>query len=672
MLPDMTPHRSLRPFVRVLAQLSRFGPAGERAARALRATVVQARRSTRRLTFGPRRAAMGGWDEFVDWFGTLNLSENAVLLIFAAVIGVAAALGIVAFYSLVDLSDTLFIRWPGERVPQLRNPAYRPILTALGFVAASYVMRRWAPREDGFTVPDLKRRVVHEGGNVPTRPLVARSVASAVTLGAGGSVGVEGPAAVLGGGLGSALSRTFRFSRDRTRLLVAAGTAAGISAAFNAPMAGAFFALEEVLGGLQVAAFPTVVVASVVAAAVSTAVYGVSPAFPVPTLHPSRSWFELLALPPLLGLACGLVTVVFVRTYFGVGEAAERWKVTPRVRAAAGGLAVGLLVWLSGGLLLGSGHLSIPAEVFGEASWYVILALCFAKILATSISLGTGGSGGLFAPAMYVGAATGAGLAGLLAVLLPSLGVQPAAWAFVAMGGVVGAATGAPITAILLVFELTDDYALMAPLMLVTGIALVIARRYERDDLYSGWLRRRGFSMHEVSERDVLTTLLVSDAFDQSPVVLREHEPVEPVLRRVAFAAQPVFPVVDEAGRLAGILSVRSLALASKNREALPALIVADLLEATPAVTPDMTLAQVLRRLGLRDLPGVPVVSLPSGQLLGLVTREHITRVVERALLLDRGATTAERRMFESGMPAPPLPGQRPTPAADGASTHNS
>ena len=631
----------------MLAQLGRLGPIGAWAAWTLRAAIVKARRRTRQLTFGPRRVAVGGWGEFVEWFGTLNLSENTVLLTFAVLIGVAAALGIVAFYTLVDLSDRLFIAWPAERFPQLKNPAYRPLLTALGFMAASSVMRRWAPREDGLNVPDLKRRVAHDGGFVPPRPLVARSVASAITLGAGGAVGSEGPAAVLGGGLGSALSRTFRFSRDRTRLLVAAGAAAGISAAFNAPLAGAFFALEEVLGGLQVAAFPTVVVASVVAAAVSTAVFGVSPAFPVPTLHPSRSWFELMALPPLLGVACGLVTVLFVRTYFGVGEAADRWKVSPRVRAAAGGGAVGLLVWLSGGLLLGGGHLSIPAEVFGASTWYIILALCFAKILATSLTIGTGGSGGLFAPAMYVGAATGAGLASLLAVLLPSVGVQPAAWAFVAMGGVVGAATGAPITAILLVFELTDDYALMAPLMLVTGIALVIARRFERDNLYSGWLRRRGYATHEVSERDVLTRLLVRDAFDETPVILREHESVEPVLLRVAFAAQPLFPVVSSEGRLKGVLSVRSLGLAARNRDALPGLIVADLVEATPAVTLDIPLDQVLRRLGLRDLPGLPVVALPSGQLLGLITREHITRVVERSLLLDDSGSTAERRLYE-------------------------
>jgi len=605
----------------------------------LRTFIVQARRRTRRLTFAPRRAAASGWDEAVDWFTTLDLSENAILLAFAVAIGLAAAGGMVAFYTLVDLADTLFIRWPGERVAQLKNPAYRPLLTALGLVAAQYVMRRYAPGEDGLNIPDLKRRVVREGGRIPMRPLAARSVASAITMGAGGSVGSEGPAAVLGGGLGSGLARAFRFSQDRTRLLVAAGTAAGISAAFNAPLAGAFFALEEVLGSLRVAAFPAVVVASVVASIVSQSIFGVHPAFPVPTLHPSRSWFELLALPPLLGLACGLVTVVFVRTYFGIGQWVGAWRVSPAVRAGIGGGLVGLLVWLSQGLLIGEGHLAMPAEVFGGAAWYVILGLVFAKIIATSLTLGSGGSGGVFAPAMYVGAATGGALAGFIAWIAPSVGIQPAAWSFVAMGGVVGAATGAPITAMLLVFELTDDYGLMAPLMLVTGLSVVIARRFERDNLYSGWLRRRGVILHEATEGELLAQLRVRDAYDPSPLVLQSTELVEPVLTRVAFSAQPNFPVVDSAGRLIGILPVVLLARAARTRDEygvrqVASLVVESLTTATPAVTLDTSLEDVLRRMAARDLAALPVVEPGTGRLIGLVTRAHIMRVVERALLL--------------------------------------
>lgn len=626
----------------LLRRLATLGPSGRQVVYALRTVYVQARRQARRVTFGPSRVARSGWDDLVDWLGTTAVSENAILLGFAVLIGIGAALGIVVFYKLIDFSYWLIVTLPGRNVEALRNPIYRPVLTALGFMAAAALMRRFAPGEDGYNVPDLKRRVALDGGRMDMRPTAVRSIASAVTLGAGGSVGSEGPAAVLGGGLGSWFSRLFRFSRERTRLLVSAGTAAGIAAAFNAPLAGAFFALEELLAGLSVAAFPTVVVSSVTAAVVSQAVFGVHPAFPIPALHPSRSWFELLALPPLLGVACGLVTVLFVRTYFAVGTRARAWQAPPLVKAAIGGGTVGLLVWLSGGLLLGPGHLIVPAELFDGAAWWIVLGLIFAKIIATSITLNTGGSGGLFAPTLYVGAATGSALAGLIAWLFPSISIVPAAWAFVAMGGVVGAATGAPITAVLLVFELTNDYALMPPLLLVTGLAVVIARRFEKDDLYGGWLRRRGIVLKHDSERDLLARLRVRDACDMAPLVVREHEAVEAVLPRVAFSGQPMFPVVDAAGCLAGILPVGALARASREGDALPTLIVADLAEAIPAVTLETPLDEVLRRMGARDLAAMPVVDGPEGRLMGLVTRAHLTRVVERAVLLERPPTTAE------------------------------
>nr|MCU0618191.1 chloride channel protein [Gemmatimonadaceae bacterium] len=390
------------------------------------------------------------------------------------------------------------------------------------------------------------------------------------------------------------------------------------------------------------AAFPTVVVSSVTAAVVSQAVFGVHPAFPIPALHPSRSWFELLVLPPVLGVACGLVTVLFVRTYFAVGTRARAWRAPALLKAALGGTAVGLLVWLSGGLLLGPGHLIVPAALFEGTAWWIVLALLLAKIVATSLTLGTGGSGGLFAPTLYVGAATGAAVAGAIAWLVPDISIVPAAWAFVAMGGVVGAATGAPITAVLLVFELTNDYALMPPLLLVTGLAVVIARRFEPDDLYSGWLRRRGIVLKRDSERDVLARLRVRDACDMAPLIVREHERIDAVLSRVAFSAQPIFPVVNGEGQLAGILPVGALARVARDAAVLSTLIVADLSEDTPAVTLDTPLDDVLRRMGARDLAALPVVDGPAGRLMGLITRSHLTRVVERAVLLERPITTAE------------------------------
>ncbi|HRP09022.1 MAG TPA: chloride channel protein, partial [Gemmatimonadales bacterium] len=359
-------------------------------------------RPARRLVYQPGRMALGAWDEFVEWFNRLEISENALLLAFAVLVGIAGAFGVIAFYKLIDFAYLVFFRWPLTWLPAESPWFTRPMITGGAVLVAWWVMSRFAPGEDGMTVADIQRRVVRVGGRVPTRPAAVRTTAAAITLAGGGSVGSEGPVAVLGSAAGSALAGAFRFAADRTRLLVAAGAAAAISAAFNAPLAGAFFALEEVLVGINVAAFPVVVVASVVAAMISRSVFGNHPAFPVPEEYSYRHVVEVAITYPLLGVIVGVVAALFIRA---TARLALR-QVTP-LRAWGGGAIVGLMVAGSGGLLVGTGHLAIPIDLFGTMAWWAIGLLALGKIVATSITLGWGGSGGVFTPALYIGAATG-------------------------------------------------------------------------------------------------------------------------------------------------------------------------------------------------------------------------------------------------------------------------
>jgi CIC family chloride channel protein len=448
------------------------------------------------ITSRPRAAARlaAGWDAFVRWFAARRLSENAILLGFAVAIGVLTALGVVAFYGCIDLAYALFFKWPGRVLPRLGLLAYRPLLTGAGIALAWWCMRRFGRGHDGMNVPDVQRAVVRDGGDVPARPALARTLASALTIGSGGSAGSEGPTVVLGAAIGSGLARAFRFSPERKITFVACACAAAISAAFNAPLAGAFFALEEILGSLSVASFSPVVVASVIAAVVSRAAYGNHPAFPIPTEYGYNSLGEVALAYPLLGVVTGLVSVAYVRTYFFADALAHR--VRSRVHSAvvpwvAGALA-GALVWASGGMLVGYGHLALHVEMFGQFAWYALAALAVGKILATALTLNGGGSGGVFTPSLYIGAATGASFGVLLSHLFPTLGIRPEPYALVGMGALIAGATNAPITGILLVFEMTNDFAIVVPLMLTVVIAQLVARRLEPDSLYSGWLRRRG------------------------------------------------------------------------------------------------------------------------------------------------------------------------------------
>jgi chloride channel protein, CIC family len=594
------------------------------------------------------RHAGGVWDRFADWFSALNLNENTILLGFAVAIGLASGLGVVVFYRLIDLAYWILYLRPAVFLTQSGILAYRPLLTAVGLTIAYLIMRGPGRGHDGLNVPDVQRAVAREGGRVPIRPALARTAASAVTLGSGGAAGSEGPVAVLGAALASFLGRAFRFDPARTKVMVAAGAAAGISAAFNAPLAGAFFALEEILGSLSVGAFPSVVVASVVAAVVSHSFLGNNPAFPIPEEYGFALQRELLVFYPFLGVIAGIVAVLFVRTFFGAEALARRLQGPRWALAFLGGLLVGILVLLSKGLLVGHGHLAVHLDQFREMPWTSLSLLALGSILATSITLNCGGSGGVFTPSLYVGAATGGAFGVALTTLFPDLGLRPEPYVLVGMAAVVAASTAAPITGMLLVFEMTNDYEIVLPLMLTTVIANLVARRLEPDSLYSGWLRRRGERLQHGADRDVLAGLRVADAFDPAPHVVGETAPLGQLLEHLGSGAFTDLPVVDEQRRLIGIIPIADLGrLAGEPRENTIALVASEVTIPAETVAPGDSLLDAIRRMGVRGAPSIPVVDRATGHLLGLVSRAHILALYERAVA--GGATGEHPVVFPPG-----------------------
>ena len=469
-----------------------------------------------RIVVTPARAARGTWYAVVDQFNALGLSENAILLGFGVAVGLAGAFGVVAFYKLIDLAFGVFYRWPATFISRTAFLAYRPLITAAGFVTAWWVMRRLGRGHEGLNVPDVQRAVARRGGDVPTTPALARTAASAITIGSGGSAGSEGPVAVLGAAAGSLLGRLFRFEGNRVKVLVGAGAAAGISAAFNAPLAGAFFALEEILGSFTASAFPAVVVSSVIAAVVSRAFFGNHPAFPIPAEYGYTLLRELLLFYPILGVLAGLASALFVWTYFRTDEWVRRLPLSPYVVPMVGGGAGGCpgvpLRRHPGGLRPPGGASRgvrpdglVGASAAGAGQDRGDLAHPEHRRLRRR----------LHPFALHRGRHRWIVRGGDLPALFPTLHLHPEAFALVGMGAVVAGATDAPITGILLVFEMTNDYAIVLPLMLATVISHYVARRLEPDSLYSGWLRRRGENLEHGTDRDVLNSLTVADALPE-------------------------------------------------------------------------------------------------------------------------------------------------------------
>ncbi len=305
-----------------------------------------------------------------DWWEKRDWDEGATLMVFGSLIGLASGLAVVGFYKLIDVAHLLLIQIPESHQPSVGQVLYRPLLTGAGLWAAWFVVRR-AKLPDGQNVPDVQLAVAKRDGVIRFWPVSVRTVASALTLGSGASAGSEGPVAVLGAGLGSTLGRRLRFQARHVKILVGCGAAAGIAGAFNAPFAGAFFALEEVLGSFSVGAFSPVVIASVVGALTVRPFLGNQPIFA--SRVPASARPAEILLYPALGVACGLVSAFYSRLYLAATARGRRMPGPAWVWPLAAGAVTGLIVIASRGLLAGNGHLAIPDSVFGGLAWYALL-----------------------------------------------------------------------------------------------------------------------------------------------------------------------------------------------------------------------------------------------------------------------------------------------------------
>lgn len=548
-----------------------------------------------------------------------------------AAMGVSAGLGVVAFYKLIDGAYFVFAKWVGGRLEPFAHAVTLPLITAAGMLAA-WALVRHAKLPEGQNVPDVQRAVAKRGGAIPGRPVIIRTIAAALTLGSGGSAGSEGPVAVLGAATGSAIGGLFQLRSRWVKILVGCGAAAGIAGAFNAPFAGAFFALEEVLGSFSVGAFSPVVVSSVVGALTVRTFLGTHPAFAVPTFGEAPA-LTIVFLFPLLGVACGLVSALYLRMYFGAADLARRSPGPPALVPIIGGLVTGAIVVASGGLLVGDGHLAIPPEVFGGIAWYALLLLALAKIVTTSVTLGFGGSGGVFTPTLFIGAALGGGMGRVLASVIPSITIHPERWAMVGMAGLVAGAARAPLTAMFMVFELTDDYTIVPPLMLVTVLALYVSRRFAPHGLYDGWLERRGEHIAHGADRRLLERMRTADTMVHDAPTVDVSDSLATITSAVARARQSSIPVLED-GRLAGLIAYEDIRDVLLSRGELSAvLIAADLAAPVEVVTPTDSLRVALSRMNARAADAIPVVeNEQTRRYLGVLSRADLLAAYEREL----------------------------------------
>ncbi len=559
-----------------------------------------------------------------------KISEEALLTGTAVVVGLLTGLGALVFIWLIARLGDLFV-WLRDWLSQI-HPWAVAVIPLLGGLIAGPLIHAFAREAKGHGVPEVMQAIALRGGRIRPAVVLVKGIASAACISSGGSAGREGPIVQIGSALGSVIGQLFHLSSERIRNLVACGAAAGIAATFNAPIAGVVFSLEVILGEFTTRYFATVVISAVTASIVSQSVLGTTPAFAIPAYglaHPVD-----LLIYAVLGLLAPVVAWLFVTTLYQAEDLADKWRFPDWGKPAAGGILVGV-VGLWAPQALGAGFAGIEAALRSELALWTMAGLLLAKVLATDLTLGSGNSGGVFAPALFMGAMMGGVFGDLVHRVLPSVTGPVGAYALVGMAAVFAGAAHAPMTAMLIVFEMSGDYRLILPLMLATGLSTVLSQYLRRDSIYTLKLSRRGIHLERGRDVDVMQGVTVGEVMTVKVDVVPLSMPLAELAAEFAQTHHHGFPVVDEVGDLAGVVTIQDLerALATGAADSLTVADIASVHDILVAY-PHEPMWKALRRMGTRDVGRLPVVPEEgSRRLVGVIRRNDIVRAYNSAIV---------------------------------------
>jgi CIC family chloride channel protein len=576
------------------------------------------------------------------WLDRRQPPETVVLMGTALLVGLGAGVGAIIFRWLIDLVQRISFEGLNGASPILGD--YVLILApALGGLLVGPLIYFFAREAKGHGVPEVMEAVALKGGRIRPIVVVIKSLASSITIGTGGSAGREGPIVQIGSALGSTLGQILRMSDERIRNLVACGAAGGIAATFNAPIAGVIFAMEVILGEFTTRYFAMVVLSSVTASVVGRIAFGNIPAFTVPAYDLISPW--ALVFYSIMGLLAALVAVAFTRILYLLEDLFDSWQWFPEyLKTPIGGVLLGV-----GGLLFfraniaqgwgvpgnpvafyGVGYEAMEWALLGQGTIPLLLALTGIKILATSLTIGSGGSGGVFAPSLFIGSMFGGAFGHVVHGWFPAVSSTPGAFALVGMAAVFAGAARAPITSVIILFEMTDDYRLILPLMLATVLSTILAEYLSKDSIYTFKLARRGIRLERGKDIDVMQGVLVGEAMTTDvDTVSADLELIE-LDRLFAETHHHGFPVLDENGELYGVATIQDLARA-KERGTWENRTVREIAtRSVVTVFADDPMWVALKRLGTRDVGRLPVVDRQQPhRLLGLIRRSDIVRAYQ-------------------------------------------
>jgi CIC family chloride channel protein len=555
---------------------------------------------------------------YIVRLGRVTLTQSTFMMLAAIVVGLGGGFGAVAFRALIAAAGSLAFGSIGGFLSAHIGPLGIPLQLALGGALAAFIASRFAPEAKGHGVPEVMEAVALRGGVIRPRIIAIKALASAASIGFGGSCGREGPIVQIGSAFGSTLGQIARAPAPIVRTLVACGAAAGISATFNAPIGGVFFASEIILGEFAPRSFAAIVVASVVSAVIGRTFLGNHPSFSASGFALASPWE--LVLYAVLGLIAALCAMGFVNLLYALEDGFERLQMPAWSKGAMGFAAVGVIgIWFP--QVFGVGYDAIQQVFYSHVPVAHALTLAVLKPIATSLTLGAGGSGGVFAPSLFTGAFMGDGYGAIVHHLFPSWTGPAAAYGLVGMAAVFAAASEAPITAIMIVFEMSDDYTIILPLMVAVVIATLLGRWLLGATIYERKLLRRGIDWQRIRSPHIFARVTVSEVGRTPPLIAQAHQTIHSLAVAGGGVAEPAIPVCD-GKRFVGVVGLADIshAIASGDGERLIETI---MLQAPGVLHPSDTLERAAGLMAGHSAPLLPVIG-DNEQLVGIITRRDL------------------------------------------------
>jgi CIC family chloride channel protein len=574
-------------------------------------------------------------------------NENALFFIAVCIVGLLGGLAGAAFRWLFDMAVWLFWGRPDELiVAALGAPRfYRigvPILGAGAAAGLAILFSRLRRDKKGF--PEILEVISIGGQTIQLSSALERASSSLMTLASGGAVGREGPMGQIAAAIGSRVGRSFRFSEDRVRILMAAGLAAGFAAAYNTPIGATLFVMEVIIGSFNMLFFGPAIIAAAISTLVTRFFVGPGPIYPPGSEYAMVSVWEIIPYL-VLGFLAGLGAVLFQIAMDRMYRLWDRVELSQLARMTLGGAVIGLLA-AAWPFVLGNGYLPINLVLAGQLSLALMATLFFVKMIATSATLASGGSGGIFTPTMFLGAMIGGVFGGALHAWLPDQTGSAGAYALAGMSGLVAGTTHAPFLAIIMIFELTQNYAIVLPLMLTAVVAFWTSQALRPTSIYTAELRRRGMEWEGTPQERLMRSLSVRDIMLPNVELHPQDLSLEKLVEIFNESRWLQLYIGDEDGRFVGIVELHEVKRFLSEQEAGP-LIALDLVSEIPVVTPETSLVEVNEKLWLRDLGQLPVIDNEvDRRFVGIVTRRGVLGAFDREVL-RRNALLAKMRTVE-------------------------